>query len=81
LGELRVDLPTAMLAVNTAIGSVQALRERALPSPRQGLDCFDDVEHLAVLSPFPHTPILVRDQIKYGPGFGTRGWNSVTQFY
>jgi hypothetical protein len=56
LGELRVDLPTAMLAVNTAIGSVQALRERALPSPRQGLDCFDDLEHLAVLLTIPAHP-------------------------
>jgi LacI family transcriptional regulator len=52
LGELRADLTTAVLAVNmTAAGAVQALRERAFVLPHDmGLDCFDDVEHLAVLS-------------------------------
>ena len=91
-----------MLAVNvTAIGAVQVLRERAFVLPRDmGLDCFYDVEHLAVLSPFPtvierpaetfgtlgytnasRRPILVRDQIKYGPCFGTHSGNSATQFY
>jgi LacI family transcriptional regulator len=48
-------LPTAIFAVNnmTAVGAVQALRERGLAVPRDmGLVCFDDVEHLAVLSPF-----------------------------
>ena len=47
-------LPTAIFAVNnmTAIGAVQALRERGPSVPDIGLVCFDDVEHLAVLSPF-----------------------------
>jgi LacI family transcriptional regulator len=49
------DLPTAIFTVNnmTAVGAMQALRERGLSVPRDiGLVCFDDVEHLAVLSPF-----------------------------
>jgi LacI family transcriptional regulator len=53
---LMVDrLPTAIFAVNnmTAVGAMQALRERGLSVPDDmGLVCFDDVEHLAVLSPF-----------------------------
>ena len=37
----------------TAVGTMEALRERSLSDPRDmGLMCFDDVEHLAVLSPF-----------------------------
>ncbi len=49
-------LPTAIFTVNnmTAIGTMQALRERGIAVPQQmGLVCFDDVEQLAVLSPFP----------------------------
>lgn len=48
-------LPTAIFIVNnmTVVGAMQALRERGLSVPRDmGLVCFDDVEHLAVLSPF-----------------------------
>lgn len=48
-------LPTAIFAVNnmTGIGAMKALRERGLSVPRDmALVCFDDVEHLAVLSPF-----------------------------
>jgi LacI family transcriptional regulator len=48
-------LPTAIFAVNnmTAVGSMKALRERGLSVPQDiALVCFDDVEHLAVLSPF-----------------------------
>jgi LacI family transcriptional regulator len=48
-------LPTALFAVNnmTAVGAMQALREKGLSVPRDiALVCFDDVEHLAVLSPF-----------------------------
>jgi LacI family transcriptional regulator len=48
-------LPTALFAVNnmTAVGAMKALREKGLSVPRDiGLVCFDDVEHLAVLSPF-----------------------------
>ncbi len=48
-------LPTAIFTVNnmTAIGTMQALRERGIAVPQQmGLVCFDDVEQLAVLSPF-----------------------------
>lgn len=48
-------LPTAIFAVNnmTAVGAMQALRERGLDVPQDmALVCFDDVEHLAVLSPF-----------------------------
>jgi LacI family transcriptional regulator len=51
----RDPLPTAIFAVNnmTAIGAMEALRERGLSVPRDmGLVCFDDVEHLAILSPF-----------------------------
>ena len=47
-------LPTAIFAVNnmTAVGTMEALRERSLSVPKDiGLVCFDDVEHLAVLSP------------------------------
>jgi LacI family transcriptional regulator len=47
--------PTAVFAVNnmTALGAMQALRERGLEVPKDiALVCFDDVEHLAVLSPF-----------------------------
>ncbi len=46
---------TAVFAVNnmTALGAMQALRERGLSVPSDiALVCFDDVEHLAVLSPF-----------------------------
>lgn len=53
--------PTAIFAVNnmTAVGAMQALRERGLSVPKDiGLVCFDDVEHLAVLSPF----LTVMDQ-------------------
>ena len=48
-------LPTAIFTVNnmTAVGAMQALRERGMSVPQDmGLVCFDDVEHLAVLSPF-----------------------------
>lgn len=48
-------LPTAIFTVNnmTAVGAMEALRERGLAVPRDiGLVCYDDVEHLAVLSPF-----------------------------
>lgn len=48
-------LPTAIFAVNnmTVVGAMQALRERGLVVPDDmALVCFDDVEHLAVLSPF-----------------------------
>ena len=48
-------LPTAIFTVNnmTVVGAMQALRERDLAVPQDmGLVCFDDVEHLAVLSPF-----------------------------
>lgn len=47
--------PTAVFAVNnmTALGAMQAIRDRGLVVPRDiALVCFDDVEHLAVLSPF-----------------------------
>lgn len=47
--------PTAVFAVNnlTALGAMQAIRERGLEVPEDiALVCFDDVEHLAVLSPF-----------------------------
>jgi LacI family transcriptional regulator len=47
--------PSAIFAVNnmTAVGAMQALRERGLAVPEDmALVCFDDVEHLAVLSPF-----------------------------
>jgi LacI family transcriptional regulator len=48
-------LPSAVFAVNnmTALGAMQAIRERGLIVPDDiALVCFDDVEHLAVLSPF-----------------------------
>jgi LacI family transcriptional regulator len=48
-------LPTAIFAVNnmTAVGAMQALRERGMTVPGDmGLVCIDEVEHLAVLSPF-----------------------------
>ena len=48
-------LPTAVMAINnmTALGAMQAVRERGLAVPSDiALVCFDDVEHLAVLSPF-----------------------------
>ena len=48
-------LPTAIFTVNnmTVVGAMQALRERGISVPQDmGLVCFDDVEHLAVLSPF-----------------------------
>jgi LacI family transcriptional regulator len=51
----RDPLPTVIFAVNnmTAVGTMEALRERGLSVPKDmGLVCFDDVEHLAVLSPF-----------------------------
>ena len=47
--------PSAVFAVNnmTALGAMQAIRERGLVVPEDiALVCFDDVEHLAVLSPF-----------------------------
>jgi len=47
--------PTAVFAVNnmTALGAMQAVREHDLVVPKDiALVCFDDVEHLAVLSPF-----------------------------
>ena len=47
--------PTAVFAVNnmTALGAMQAVREAGLKVPDDiALVCFDDVEHLAVLSPF-----------------------------
>jgi LacI family transcriptional regulator len=47
--------PTAVFAVNnmTAMGAMQAIREAGLSVPQHvALVCFDDVEHLAVLSPF-----------------------------
>ncbi len=49
------SLPTAIFTVNnmTVVGTMEALRERGLLVPQDmGLVCFDDVEHLAVLSPF-----------------------------
>jgi LacI family transcriptional regulator len=48
-------IPTAIFTVNnmTVVGAMQALRERGLTVPEDmALVCFDDVEHLAVLSPF-----------------------------
>ena len=68
---LRLDpLPTAIFTVNnmTAVGAMQALRERGLTVPEDmALVCFDDVEHLAVLSPF----LTVIDQP--GETFGSLG--------
>ncbi|HYN00528.1 MAG TPA: substrate-binding domain-containing protein [Aestuariivirgaceae bacterium] len=63
-------LPTAIFTVNnmTAVGAMQALRERNLVVPKDiGLVCYDDVEHLAVLSPF----LTVVDQP--AETFGTLG--------
>jgi len=54
-------LPTAIFTVNnmTAVGAMEGLRERGLRVPEHiGLVCYDDVEHLAVLSPF----LTVMDQ-------------------
>ncbi len=48
-------MPTAIFTVNnmTVVGAMKALRERGLMVPEDmALVCFDDVEHLAVLSPF-----------------------------
>ena len=48
-------LPTAIFTVNnmTAVGAMQALRERGMSVPEDmALVCFDDVEHLAVVAPF-----------------------------
>jgi LacI family transcriptional regulator, galactose operon repressor len=47
--------PTAVFAVNnmTAMGAMETIREAGLFVPQDvALVCFDDVEHLAVLSPF-----------------------------
>jgi len=47
--------PTAVFAVNnmTAMGAMETIREAGLSVPQDiALVCFDDVEHLAVLSPF-----------------------------
>lgn len=48
-------LPTAIFTVNnmTVVGAMEALRGRGMSVPDDmALVCFDDVEHLAVLSPF-----------------------------
>ncbi|QPC95923.1 LacI family DNA-binding transcriptional regulator [Mesorhizobium sp. INR15] len=48
-------VPTAIFTVNnmTVVGAMQALRECGMAVPDDmALVCFDDVEHLAVLSPF-----------------------------
>jgi len=59
---LRIEpRPSAVFTVNnmTALGAMQALREQRLVVPDDmALVCFDDVEHLAVLSPF----LTVMDQ-------------------
>jgi LacI family transcriptional regulator len=63
-------LPTAIFTVNnmTVVGAMEALRERGLKVPQDmGLVCYDDVEHLAVLSPF----LTVMDQP--AETFGTLG--------
>ena len=47
--------PTAIFAVNnmTAMGAMETIREAGLSVPQDlALVCFDDVEHLAILSPF-----------------------------
>lgn len=47
--------PTAVFAVNnmTAMGAMETIREAGLSVPQDiALVCFDDVEHLAILSPF-----------------------------
>jgi LacI family transcriptional regulator len=68
---LAVDpLPTAIFTVNnmTAVGAMEGLREGGLRVPEDiGLVCYDDVEHLAVLSPF----LTVMDQP--AETFGTLG--------
>jgi LacI family transcriptional regulator len=49
------ERPTAIFAVNnmTAVGVMQALRQASLRVPEDiSLVCFDDVQHLAVISPF-----------------------------
>ena len=52
----------------TAVGAMEGLRERGLKVPDDiGLVCYDDVEHLAVLSPF----LTVMDQP--AETFGTLG--------
>jgi LacI family transcriptional regulator len=63
-------LPTAIFTVNnmTVVGAMESLRERGLKVPEDiGLVCYDDVEHLAVLSPF----LTVMDQP--AETFGTLG--------
>ncbi len=55
------DRPTAIMTVNNmvAVGVMQAMREAGLAVPREmALVCFDDVQHLAVMSPF----LTVMDQ-------------------
>jgi LacI family transcriptional regulator len=47
--------PTAIIAVNnmTAVGAMEALRQSSVRVPEDiSLVCFDDVQHLAVISPF-----------------------------
>jgi len=64
------SLPTAIFTVNnmTAVGAMEGLRERGMSVPDNiGLVCYDDVEHLAVLSPF----LTVMDQP--AETFGTLG--------
>ena len=49
------ERPSAIFAVNnmTAVGVMQALRQSDLQVPNDiSLVCFDDVPHLAVISPF-----------------------------
>lgn len=49
------DRPTAIFAVNnmTALGAMQAIRQAGLSVPDDiALVCFDDIPHLAVISPF-----------------------------
>jgi LacI family transcriptional regulator len=49
------ERPTAVFTVNnmTAVGVMQALREANVRVPDEiALVCFDDVQHLAVISPF-----------------------------
>jgi LacI family transcriptional regulator, galactose operon repressor len=65
-----IPLPTAIFTVNnmTVVGAMEGLRERGLKVPEDmGLVCYDDVEHLAVLSPF----LTVMDQP--AETFGTLG--------
>jgi LacI family transcriptional regulator len=55
------ERPTAIFAVNnmTAVGVIQALRQASIRVPEEiSLVCFDDVQHLAVISPF----LTVMDQ-------------------